>query len=416
VTPLLGDRATLTAADWASLTAKLAPFEAWSGEKAGAEVEKIGLPRVRELCAGDARARIEALITEDKALEAEANGIAQVEKLVRFQRDLYSFLNNFVSFADFYSKKKKAVFQAGTLYLDQRSCDLCVRVADAGAHAAIATSSKTFLAYCDCTRKADGKKMTIAAAFTGGDSDDLTVGRNGLFYDRKGADWDATIVKLVEHPIGIRQAFWLPYKRIAKLVGEQIERFASARDKEMHDKAAANVESTAKSAEAASAAPPAPAGAAPTPSAKEQAFDVAKFAGIFAAIGLAIGAIGSALAAVATGFLNLKWWQMPLALVGVVLLVSGPSMIIAWLKLRQRSLGPILDANGWAVNARAKINIPFGSSLTAIAMLPKNAERTLDDPYAPKGVPWVRYAVLLVIVALGAFAWHRGYAKPWLGF
>ena len=55
--------------------------------------------------------------------------------------------------------------------------------------------------------------MTIAAAFTAGDSDNLMVGRNGVFYDRKGRDWDATIVKIVEHPISIRQAFWLPYKQ-----------------------------------------------------------------------------------------------------------------------------------------------------------------------------------------------------------
>lgn len=417
VAPLLGDRASLTAAEWASLREKLAPFEAWTAAKAGSEVEKLGIARVRELCAGSARADVEALIAADQALEAEANGIAQVEKLVRFQRDLCTFLANFVSFSDFYAKKRKATFQAGTLYLDQRSCELCVRVEDVAKHAAIATLSKTFLAYCECTRKSDGKKMTIAAAFTDGDSDDLMVGRNGIFYDRKGADWDATIVKLIEHPISIRQAFWLPYKRVAKLVGGQIESFASARDKELQDKTAANVQSTAKSAETASAAPaPAPAPAAAPAKPAEQAFDVAKFAGIFAAIGLAIGAIGSALAAVATGFLNLRWWQMPLVVVGAVLLVSGPSMIIAWLKLRERSLGPLLDGNGWAVNARARINIPFGASLTAVAALPKNAERTLDDPYAPPRVRWVRYAVALVLVGLAVFAWHRGYAKTYLGF
>ena len=32
---------------------------------------------------------------------------------------------------------------------------------------------------------------------TNGDSDNLMVGRNGLFYDRKGRDWDATIAKIV---------------------------------------------------------------------------------------------------------------------------------------------------------------------------------------------------------------------------
>jgi len=44
---------------------------------------------------------------------------------------------------------------------------------------------------------------------------------------------------------------------------------------------------------------------------------------------------------------------------GLLLAISGPSMLIAWLKLRQRNVGPILDANGWSVNALAKINIPL---------------------------------------------------------
>lgn len=416
VDPLLGARpreraGTLSAAEWATISAKLAAYEAWSAAKEGATVEKLGLSRVRELLSGGTRETIEALIASDEALRQEAEGIALVEKLVRLHRDLFRFLQNFVSFTDFYSRKRKAIFQAGRLYLDQRSCDLCVRVRDASAHAAIATLSKTYLAYCECTRKADGKKMTIAAAFTGGDSDALMVGRNGLFYDRKGDDWDAAIVKIVEHPISIRQAFLMPYKRMGKLIGDQIEKIASARDKALHDKAAVSVAGAADTAQGAAAAPP-PVAAPPT--AREQAFDVAKFAGVFAAIGLAVGALGSVLAAVGAGFLALRWWQMPLAVAGVILLISGPSMVIAWVKLRQRSLGPILDANGWAVNTRAKMNIPFGASLTAVASIPPHAERSLDDPFEQKKTPWLLYAFLLALIAAAVWAWRHGLVQRWL--
>ena len=55
--------------------------------------------------------------------------------------------------------------------------------------------------------------MTIAAAFTAGDADNLLVERNGVSHDRKGRDWDATIVKILEHPISLRQAFWLRAER-----------------------------------------------------------------------------------------------------------------------------------------------------------------------------------------------------------
>lgn len=408
IEPLLGARDAITADAWRQITATLAPFEKWSAANPGSAVQKLGIQRVRELRASGVRARIESLIARDRALEPEVNGIALVEKILRYRRDLYRLLCNFVSFSDFYSKRT-AVFQAGTLYLDQRSVDLCVRVDNPAAHAAIATLGKTYLAYCDCVRKSDGRKMTIVAAITGGDSDNLMVGRNGIFYDRRGADWDATIGKIVEHPISIREAFWLPYRRVGKLIGAQIERFASARDKEMHDRAAANIETTAKRVEE-SGTPPAKA----PESAKEQAFDVAKFAGIFAAIGLAIGAIGSTLAAITTGFLELTWWQMPLAVAGVVLLVSGPSMAIAWLKLRSRSLGPLLDASGWAVNSSARINIRFGASLTAVAALPANAQRYLTDPYAPPRYRLATTAIVLAIVALCVFAWWNGYADQWL--
>lgn len=376
VKPLVGDLTTLTEADWNTISGKLAAYDAWAGSKAGLLVEKLGIARVREILAGKAKDSINALINEDKVLEPEASAIASVDKLIRYHRDLYTLLNNFVTFRDFYGRKQKAIFQVGTLYLDGRSCELCVRVDDMGRHGVLAGLSRCYLAYCDCTRKSTGEKMTIAAAFMDGDSDFLMAARNGIFYDRQGRDWDATIIKVVEQPISIRQAFWSPYKRVAKMVESQIEKFASARDKAVTDQASAGVADASKKIEAAKPATSSTPGAA-----QQQAFDVAKFAGIFAAIGLALGAIGGALAAVATGFMGLKAWQMPLAIGGALMAVSGPAMLLAFMKLRQRNLGPILDANGWAVNARAKINVPFGATLTRVATLPEGASRSVTDAY-----------------------------------
>src|SRR5262249_55297714 len=158
------------------------------------------------------------LIAKDKELEPQANAIDSVDKLVRFHRDLYKLLVNFVSFRDFYGRKDKAIFQAGTLYLDQRSCDLCLAVDDAGRHGLMAALAGSYLAYCDCVRKATGEKRQIVAAFTDGDSDNLMVGRNGIFYDRAGRDWDATISKIIDNPISIRQAFWSPYKKLVRMI------------------------------------------------------------------------------------------------------------------------------------------------------------------------------------------------------
>jgi hypothetical protein len=363
VVPLLGARAELTESDWLAIQDQLAPFVAWQTAK------PAGLP-------------------------AEAEGVRDLERLARYVRDLLPLANNFVAFRDFYTRQGKATFQIGTLYLDGRSAELCVAVNDAAKHAALAGLSRICLVYCDCVR--NGEKLSIAAAFTAGDSDQLMVGRNGVFYDRQGRDWNATITKLVEHPISLRQAFWSPYKRLMRMVGEQLQKIAASKAAAVEGKLAEAAVGVGKKVDAPTAKPPA-----------QQAFDVGKFAGIFAAIGLAVGAIGTALAAVLTGLLALKWWQIPLAIGGLMLLISAPAMVLAWFKLRSRNLGPILDANGWAVNARARINIPFGTSLTQLAQLPEGAERALTDPYAEKERPWKVYLAIGVVIFVAAAWWTR---------
>lgn len=408
IEPLLGPRDALSLDDWRAVQERFAPWETWSVDRGGEVVAGLGIERVRELLSSGARETILELVAQDEARAPEMEGIALVEKLLRYKRDLRRLLRNFVSFAEFYSERE-AIFRAGTLFIDRRRCDLCVRVADVEAHAAVATRSHAFLIYCTCVRKSDGKTMNIVAAVTDGPGADLVVGRNGIFYDRTGADWDARVVKVVEHPISVREAFWTPWRRIGKLVGDQIERFAAARDKAVQERAATGVQGAAEGV-----GTQAPAEAAP-PTAKEQAFDVARFAGIFAAIGLAIGAIGSTLAVVASGFLELAWWQMPLAIGGLALAVSGPSMLLAWLKLRKRALGPLLDANGWAVNSRVMLNIPFGEALTQPAKLPRGAQRVTRDPWAPARPVFSTALLLLVLVGLIAYSVWAGHAERWMG-
>ncbi len=381
IKPLLGDKSVLSEADWTTLSAKLGAHDAWVGGKAGAAVEKLGLKRVREILGSKAKETITGLVAKDKALEAEANSIVAVEKLIRFRRDLKQLLVNFVSFEDFYSRQRKAIFQAGTLYLDGRSCELCVHVADAGKHAALAGLAKTYLAYCDCTRPG-GEKMTVAVAYTGGDSDFLMVGRNGIFYDRKGRDWDATITKIIENPISIRQAFWAPYKKLVRMIEEQVAKRAAAAESASDAKIGAAATATANADKA-------------KPEAKK--VDV----GTVAALGVAFGAVGTLLATLAgylSGILVLPFWQICLALAALLLLISSPSMLIAWLKLRQRNLGPILDANGWAVNGRVKMNVPFGSALTDVAALPPGAQPSFAVRYPEPPTALSKFIVFVFAV------------------
>ena len=372
--------------EWNALMASFEPYIAWKDSKKGAEVEPLGLEKVNELLKADDKAALLELVASDKALEDEANSIDEVNKLTHLVRDFYQLLRNYVIMSDFYSPdlSKMAVFEAGKLYIDQRCCRLCVRVADMGKHADMAGLSGMFLLYCACTSKTTGKSMNIVAVMTDGSTRNLRPGTNGVFYDRDGLDYDATIVRVVENPLSIKQAFWAPYVKFWNWITGLVNKSAAEKDA----KAMENLQAGAEAAPADAAA-------------KKQPFDIGKFAGIFAAVGMAIGLLAAALAAIIAGIAKLPWWGFLLIIVGIMLLISGPSCFIAWGKLRRRNLGPVLNANGWAINSNVIVNIPFGRTLTSIAKYPKVK---MEDPYKPKAPLWwriLRWVLLVAVIAFG---------------
>jgi hypothetical protein len=391
VDTLFQNKETISEDDWNKITQLLEPYKQWISAKEGALVEQLGIERIKEILSQSYISESLSLIEQDKELADEANNIILVDKLVRYHRDIFTLLKNFVTFYDFYTPGSKAIFQAGTLYIDQRSCDLCIKVSDMGKHSSIAGFSGMFLIYCECKSRTSSDKMTIVAALTNGDIDNIIVGKNALFYDREGNDWDATVIKIIDNPISIRQAFFSPYRKVSRFLEAQINKVASSQDEKITTDLNKGVESNiqVKSEEA----PPKPKEAAP--------FDVGKFVGIFAAIGLAIGAISTAIVSVVSGFLNLAWWKMPIAIAGLLLFISGPAMIMAYLKLRKRNLAPILDANGWAINARAIVNIYFGNTLTHLAELPTGAKLNLNDPFTKKKST-SPITVLIIAALIGA--------------
>jgi hypothetical protein len=401
LTPILGPRDALSASDLDAILAKLAPYRAWLDGKPTTAVDALDAAWVERLASraepatADLRVQLDQLIAADLALAGEYAQISAVAKAVLLQRDFGRVVRNFVNFSDFYAKQD-GVFQCGTLYLDARALKLCVPVADAAKHGTLATASDACLLYCDLARKGETKQ--IVAAVTNGDADNLFVGRNGIFYDRDGNDWDATIVKIVSNPISVRAAFWSPYKKLVKTIEDSVNKRAQAADE------ASNKKLEAVGADVANADNKALAEAEgrAAPQAAPKKIDL----GTIAAIGVAIGGIGTLLGALLANLFGLGMW-LPLGIVAIVMMISGPSMLLAWLKLRRRNLGPILDANGWAINGRARINVTFGAAMTELARLPPGAKRALDDPFADKRTPWRRWVVLVAVLGL-AGSWYLG--------
>lgn len=362
VAPRLGARAVLSEADWRALRAGLQPWGDWLAQRPDVPAAAWEAAWLDDWQRDGVADQLRAAVARDRGFAAEAEGMEALSRLLYLRRDIATLLRNMVNFLDFYTHAQ-AAFQIGTLYIDQRECRLCLPVRDTAAHAQLAAYSGLYLLYGQCERAGETPQALVAALTAGDTSDFMVPGRHGVFVDRQGRDWQFTLQRVVENPISVREAFWRPYKRIARMIGDQIRKFAAARDQAVEARAAQQVSQGAAAVEQGK------------PTATAQAFDIAKFAGVFAAIGLALGAIGTALAALVAGLMQLAWWQVPLVVLGVMLLISGPSMLLAALKLRQRNIGPLLDANGWAVNARARVGIAFGTRLTSVAQRPSGSQR-----------------------------------------
>ena len=83
------------------------------------------------------------------------------------------------------------------------------------------------------------------------------------------------------------------------------------------------------------------------------------------------------------------------------------------MKLRRRNLAPVLNANGWAVNADALINVLFGRTLTEQVAFP-----LLKDPLAKhknKMKPW-QAAILtitcILVLLLGGWGIYKYLTRP----
>ncbi|MDF7667172.1 hypothetical protein PT273_04840 [Orbaceae bacterium ESL0727] len=399
ILPILANRDELSQHEWQEIQRHLAPYVNVVNAKPNmttvtvttkptATIDELPNDLITQLLDENLIDQFNQMVAKDNQIPIATTDVLALEKLVLFHKYLYRLLVNFVSFADFFSSDRSAIFQTGKLYIDSRCATLCVTVKDIAKHSVLANYSELCLLYCECTRH--DQKQLIAAAITAGNGELLMEGRNGVFIDSEGNDWDATVVKMISKPISISEAVWAPYQRIGRLITAQITKWANNKD--------ASIDSASSKAITTG----------------DNKFDIGKSVGIFAAIGLAIGAIGTAFATLCQALFGLKWWQFPLVIVALFLIISGPSVILAWLKLRRRTLGPLLEASGWATNGHIKISLLLGKLLTSKAELPRNAKRNLVDPMHNSSNKIVISFLLIIIIAITSWLWFSGHLMEWL--
>lgn len=308
VKPLLGEVDSLGRADYLKVKAAFAPYRAWIASKP------------------EMNANARSLLVDE-------------ERVVRYRMHLVEYLRNFVNQERLYDGSLDAMFLTGTLFIDGRECRLCFHVENEAAHAALAERSDCCLIYLKLSRGGAPASRTVCAVITAGRTVPLYVGRNGLFYDRDGVAWDATISKVVQAQVSLLEAFWAPWRKLGEMIGGQVRKFVGDTQSKSAGGVAGAVSGIGTEAAAKAESKPA-----------DSSASGAALASSVAALGIGVGMVGAAFAGLVGIVAGLPWWKTALGVLLVVLAVSLPSVILAWFKLRRRDLSAVLNACGWAVN------------------------------------------------------------------
>jgi len=349
VEPLLGaDAARLDAATWADLGRRLAPYASWRAAEPAALAEGLAGRDPEALAAdvaGDLPGRARELVARARAQGVTADDLRLVERAILAQRHLLDVANNFVSMPDLLAADRRALFERGTLVIDERRLTMAVPVPDRAEHAGVAATGGAFVLYAELTRKGADPAL-VACPVTAGRRGNLAVGKRGLFLDRDGAEWDARVVEVVENPISLLEAAWSPFARLGRAVRGRVEALGSD--------AGANVD----------AAPTGVVTVALTQKQQQKQPDEGAerdrrdrpwaAAGVLAGAGIALAALGSAAAFVASTLAALAWWEVLTAVVVVLAALLAPILLLAWLRLRTRDLSVLLEGAGWAISARLR--------------------------------------------------------------
>jgi hypothetical protein len=95
--------------------------------------------------------------------------------------------------------------------------------------------------------------------------------------------------------------------------------------------------------------------------------------------GLLVAGLGTALKFVvdaAKALAQPRTLQILLIMIGVFLIISIlAALISAWRKLRQRDLGVLLQASGWAINGRMRLIRPMARIFCRRTRVPKGANK-----------------------------------------
>jgi hypothetical protein len=396
---------SLTWDRWREVRGTFDGYRAWLAAKPAAPFEALGEERVRALLAGDLPARTLALVAQDAAAQGEIDRVDDLEKLVLLGRWIIDITNNFVNISGIYDSGVVNLVDTGSLVIDARRLEFCMRVTDLAAHKAVAAESRCFLVYAEVREKeGGGETFQIVAPVTGGEKGRLRVGKRGLFVDKDGREWDAQITELVENPISVREAAFAPFRRASQFISQKIGEWIGSAAESQQSTLSRTTEEGVTNARTAAETPAAAAPAAPA----REGLNVNS---LIVGGGVALAGLGAIVASLFGALTSLKGWA---AILGLVALVLATSALVGWIKLRKRDMSLILEASGWAMNVHMKVTARVAPLFAFTPELPKSAEIDKRDvlPAVPGEGRVQRLLTALVLTVVGVvvlFALkHRG--------
>lgn len=405
---------SLTRDTWKAVAGLFSPYQTWQSAKPPEPFDTLAEAELKGHLESPLMQRVRHFIAADAAAAPEIAQLANVEKLILYQRYLLELANNFVSLSALYDPKVLTLFEEGAIVIDGRRLEFAMRVVDRPGHKKVATESRIFLVYAAIS-EVDGKTLfEVAAPVTRGLKGRLVAGKRGVFLARDGRVLDAQILEVVEHPISVPEAIRAPFERTARFISQKVEEFAASRQSAAEASMQASVVQAGTAAATASTAPGA-AGAAP-----KGKMEPSQMAGILAGGGLAIAAVGSSLAFIVSSLAKITLidaLKVVLSIVGLVIVISA---FVGWLKLRLRDLGPFLEAAGFATNPKMKVNGRLSRIFNRRPGLIRDHVKDLkpsvlvviddedDDATFEKWFTISIIIIVLFIIVVTAVAWYQG--------
>lgn len=380
---------------WQSLKAEFAAYAAYIGRIQSDPVGKLGVEKLEAYLPGTEAELLRKIFLKDQAVAGVLENLAKLERLLLFCRYMLSFVNNFVSFAEFFDHTDSSMLQAGRLVMDGRSYHLAVWIDDPAAHKKIAVRSNMCLLYLELvssgvppvTRKA-------AVAVTGGSLDRIYVGKPAYFIDNDNISYTGKVVDMVEGPISFGQTLFAPFRRLSAALGNKIQKLTdfSATEKQL-----------AQSIEQGKVVPAAPAAPA------KPGF-VQKLGGngvmMLLAGGLSLAAVGAGLSfifkSIASGIATISAlpWYVILSWVAVfAAIILVPLAIFAFLRMRKRNLTMFLEAGGWAVNLPMRLSMTVSRLFTRGTEYPAGSRFAVIKKPGQRVISIIITMILLIIIA-----------------